>query len=814
MFPLHTGLGMNSTLTWIKTGLSEKTHIILLSLAALILLSVNPIELVGLSAAMAWLNLILVTIFLIIVWRSNSINRHHFLSYVAIGYVFVSVLMLAILSDWSSLQALSYTDKVDSSLVWLTLLLESTVILSAVWAYHWRLSLILFASFYLLLCIAGALLVMGNLFPLYDQHFIAYGGFYFGWHSVKTGFLLAAIVSLYSQLHKLARNTYWYVMLAVLFGLAADLMLVPFAQELGYTHYLSLVLKFFAYNLLLLAVRGWLVDKSVNVSANGDSIYDAIPFSILLLDEHGVIVDANKAAQHEAKAFKPQLIGKTSHSVFHPAVGIEICPVCQNISSGQAVMNLEVNDEIQTSWKSYTLTPIDFADGRLGMIHFHSDISERREAEMALMHESNFDQLTKLANRRLATDRLEQAVKRAGLNDEHLLCVFIDLDNFKHINDTLGHDYGDKVLVHVAGILQTLCNNIDSLARWGGDEFLLMVPKFKGLKKAEALAARILADVSSPCRIDGKEVMLRCSLGMSIYPEHGHSAENLLSYADSALHKAKQSGRNTYRFYDARMNADVERRLAVEMQLAHAVESKEFEIQYQPKIDMARHEVIGMEALLRWNNAELGNVAAMEFIPVAEESGQIVEIGEWLIQRCKQDLIRLKQEGFHALRLAMNVSSRQLQEDDFVEILRSSFESDGLSPSDIELEITEGLLMDVSEENISKLLLLKKAGFTLVLDDYGTGYAAISYLKNFPFSEIKIDRSYIRDIETDAADARICAAIIAMAAQLDLSVVAEGVETEGQIEYLYEHGAHIIQGNYYSRPLAYDNFVNYVRKYL
>ncbi|MDH5182417.1 MAG: EAL domain-containing protein [Gammaproteobacteria bacterium] len=805
---------MQNTLTWIQSGLSEKSQIILLSLASIFLLSVNPLEFTSLAVSLAWVNLSLLFIFLLALWRFHAINKYHFLSYVAMGYIFVLALMLATLSGISITPTMQHGDDGHRSLLWLTHLLESTVILFAIWAYRWRLPLLAYGGAYLLIGAAGLMLAMADYLPEYGEHFASFAGFYFGWHSINTGLLLAAIISLYSQLHRLARITYWYVMLAVLFALAAELLLTPFALESAYMHYLSLVLKFFTYNFLLLALRGWLSDKSISISAESDNIYDAIPFSILLVDENGLIEDANKTAQHEAKAGKQILMGKNCHSVFHPSIEIDLCPVCQNLADRLPVMNLEVKDEAKVSWKSYTLTPMHFADGRLGMIHFHSDISDRREAEEALLQESNFDQLTKLANRRLATDRLEQAVKRADLNDEHLLCLFIDLDHFKHINDTLGHEYGDKVLVHVVKILQQSCRDIDSLARWGGDEFLLMVPKFQGLKKAEALAGKLLRSVASPCVIEGKEIMLRCSIGMSIYPEHGITAENLLSYADSALHKAKQAGRNTYRFYDARMNADVERRLELEMRLAYAVDHDEFELQYQPKIDIAKHEVIGMEALLRWNNAELGVVAAAEFIPLAEESGQIVEIGKWLIQRCQRDLLRMKQEGLHDLRLAMNVSSRQLQEDDFVELLCSSFVVNGLSPSDIELEITEGLLMDVSETNISKLLLLKKAGFTLALDDFGTGYAAISYLKNFPFSEIKIDRSYIRDIETDEADARLCAAIIAMAAQLDLNIVAEGVETEGQVEYLYEHGAHIIQGNYYSRPLDYDDFLHYVRKYL
>jgi len=801
---------MNGIPVWIKSGLSEKSHIILLSLTAIFLLSVNPLEFVSLPLILDRLNLLLLLIFLTVLWRFRAINKHHFLAYLAMGYLFVFGLMLVTIGvsvDGPDAQS-------HSSMQWLRHLIESTVVLFAVWAHRWRIALPLYGLVYLLLSIAGLGLDSAGYLPEYGEHIVSYRGFYFGWYSINTALLLATIISLYSQLHKLARITYWYVMLAVLFSLAAELMLAPFTVESGYVYYLSLVLKFFAYNFLLLAFRGWLSDKSISVSADGGNIYDAIPYSILLVDEHGIIADANQAALSEAKASKHKLLGKNCHSVFHPSIDKDLCPVCLEITNRHAMMNLEVKDEERVSWKSYTLTPIEFADGRLGMIHFHTDISERREAEDALLHESNFDQLTHLANRRLATDRLEQAVKRAGLNDEHLLCVFIDLDHFKHINDTLGHEYGDKVLVHAAQILQQSSGDIDSLARWGGDEFLLMVPKFKGLKKAEALAAKILQDITSPCVIDGKELMLRCSIGMAIYPEHGQSAENLLSYADSALHKAKQAGRNTYRFYDAGMNADVERRLELEMHLAYAVENEEFEIQYQPKINISKHEVIGMEALLRWNNPELGSVPAMEFIPVAEESGQIVVIGEWLIQRCRQDLIRLKQDGFYELRLAINVSSRQLQEDNFVELLRSSFSSEGLSPGDVELEITEGLLMDVSEDNINKLLMLKKAGFTLSLDDYGTGYASISYLKNFPFSEIKIDRSYIRDIENDESDARLCSAIIAMAAQLDLSVVAEGVETEGQVEYLYEHGAHIIQGNYYSRPLGYSDFVNYIRKYI
>ncbi len=428
------------------------------------------------------------------------------------------------------------------------------------------------------------------------------------------------------------------------------------------------------------------------------------------------------------------------------------------------------------------------------------DIAERKVAEARVAHLANHDNLTDLPNRNLLQDRARQALMQAGRKRQRVGVMFIDLDHFKTINDSLGHHVGDRLLQTVAARIRSCLREEDTVARQGGDEFIVVLPDIKRFEDIGIIAQKMLGALSEPYSIDGAELHSSASIGVSVYPDDGQDVEILMRNADTAMYYAKAIGRNNFQFFTPQMNQAAAERLNIENKLRHALGRNEFSLHYQPIVNLATGRVGAAEALLRWSPDGIA-IGPDRFIPVAEETGLIVPIGEWVIRSACQERRRWLDQGITAPRMVVNISARQFAQKNLVAIVGRILQETGVSPEHLGVEITESLLMERPEDTVRTLRTLSGMGMQISVDDFGTGYSSLSYLKRFPLDKIKIDRSFVRDIATDPDDAAIVTAIIAMAHSLDTTVVAEGVETEEQLNFLRERGCDELQGYYFSRPL-------------
>ena len=427
-----------------------------------------------------------------------------------------------------------------------------------------------------------------------------------------------------------------------------------------------------------------------------------------------------------------------------------------------------------------------------------------------LEFQANFDSLTQLPNRGLALDRLTHAIKHAQRQSDLVSVLFIDVDFFKYVNDTHGHAAGDSILVEVASRLTACVRSSDTVARFGGDEFAVILVDLVSLDAAAHIAEQILESLSKPFIQNKQEFFLGASIGITSYPNDGENPDRLLQNADTAMYQAKESGRNTYRFFESDMNAHIRMRLAMESQLRYALEKQEFHIEYQPQIDISDNSVIGAEALLRWRNHELGSIRPDQFIPLAEDTGLIVPIGEWILRNACCEAKKWQESLEMPIPVSVNVSYRQFRDADFERTISSALIESGLPPSLLTLEITESLLMDDRPETLTSIQALTQLGIHVVLDDFGTGYSSLSYLRRYPFKGLKIDRTFIRDCASVSDSAKLCKSIIAMADSLGMDVVAEGVETDDQLQFLLQNSIKKVQGFYFSRPLPARQFQEFI----
>jgi len=450
----------------------------------------------------------------------------------------------------------------------------------------------------------------------------------------------------------------------------------------------------------------------------------------------------------------------------------------------------------------FTSTPL-VEDGEVkGVFGIARDITERKKAENTIRRLAYHDALTGLPNRALFEDRLGVALAQARRNRRTLAVMFLDLDRFKVVNDTLGHSGGDKLLKSVAEDLQSILREGDTLARVGGDEFTVLLPAIRNQGEAIEVAERILDVLRGPRAIDGQEFGVTTSIGITLYPQDGADPETLLRNADTAMYRAKEQGRDNYQLYTPAMNAGIMQRLSLESDLRHALERNELCVYYQPIADTATGRIVATEALVRWNHPERGLVPPDDFIPFAEETGLIIPIGEWVLREAARQNRAWHKAGHGHLRVTVNLSARQLQQDDLPGLVGEVLQESGLAPEALQLEITEGAVMKNVESIVSTLQQLKLMGVSISLDDFGTGYSSLSYLKRFPIDCVKIDRSFVRDIASDPNDAAIVTTVIAMARTLNLRVIAEGVETQGQLDFLKRRGCDEFQGFLISPPVA------------
>jgi diguanylate cyclase (GGDEF)-like protein len=447
------------------------------------------------------------------------------------------------------------------------------------------------------------------------------------------------------------------------------------------------------------------------------------------------------------------------------------------------------------------------------------DITERKSAEAKIYNLAYYDELTELPNRELFSQSLERTIALAQRDNQKFAVLFVDLDRFKRINDTLGHSVGDELLKEVADRLAKCVRSTDSvahldahatgairLARLGGDEFVIKLYGIGSEETVAMIAARIISALTPPFSCAGHQFVVTPSIGIALYPQDGRSGEELLMNADSAMYRAKNVGRNNYKFYSETMRTKSLHRLDLENQIRNAIEKEQFELHFQPKVDAKTFQLVGAEALLRWPHPERGAIAPDDFIPIAEETGLIVPIGQWVLREaCKQVKV-WSTSPVGAVPVSVNISSHQFQDSGLLTDVFGAISDAGIDASQLELEITESVLLQDVDKTLVELRALKEAGISLSIDDFGTGYSSLSYLKRFPIDTIKIDRSFVKDLHQDTDDAAICAAILAMSTQLGLNVVAEGVETMEQLDFLRRHRCNHIQGFVCSPALSAADF--------
>ncbi|MBQ0785134.1 MAG: EAL domain-containing protein [Amphritea sp.] len=443
------------------------------------------------------------------------------------------------------------------------------------------------------------------------------------------------------------------------------------------------------------------------------------------------------------------------------------------------------------------------------------DVSELKQAQDQVLKLARFDSLTGLANRSVFSERVKLAIETADRNGFLGAVLFLDLDNFKRINDTFGHGMGDLLLQEVARrITESVSGNDQNsplVARFGGDEFTVLLPEINQISDAEEAARQILESIGMTIDLAGHEVVVTPSIGIAIFPHHGEDVDSLMKNVDAAMYFVKHAGKNGYELFVKSMNIVAKRRLELESHLRHAIELNELSLNYQPQVEMSSGRIIGVEALLRWHSKELGFVSPVEFIPVAEETGLISPIGEWVLREACHQTRAWQVQGLPEIRVAVNLSVRQFAKQNLEKLVSQVLLDTGLPVHCLELEITENMLMDDVEGSVETLHRLKALGVQLAIDDFGTGYSSLSYLKRFPIDKLKVDRSFITHVTTDPGDASVTQAIIAVAHNLGLSVTAEGVEEKSQLEFLRELQCEEIQGYLFSRPLKADDLAQLLK---
>jgi diguanylate cyclase (GGDEF)-like protein len=473
-------------------------------------------------------------------------------------------------------------------------------------------------------------------------------------------------------------------------------------------------------------------------------------------------------------------------------------------SASQATLFARRTDELQKSSR-FSLVTFYVATFcglvLLGLLCYfiYRDIAERRRAEEKLRVVATHDSLTALPNRTLLHERLSHALARAQRHSRQLAVLFVDLDRFKNVNDTLGHDAGDSLLQVTAQRLYDCLRETDTMARQGGDEFVVLMEELTDREPITRVAQRILDAVSQPFVIAGQELHITASVGISIYPEDGRT---LLRNADVAMYRAKEKGKNNYQFYSTQIDNYSVERLALESGLRRALERDELTLHYQPKVNIASGLITGMEALLRWQNPELGWIEPGRFIPIAEENGLILPIGAWVLKTACIQNRAWQRQGVRRFPIAVNLSPRQFSGESLLDDVKAALDASGLAPSDLELEITESMVMSNPEQAVNLLRQLKELGIRVAIDDFGIGYSSLAYLKRFPIDSVKVDRSFMEDIPEDENSMAIAQAVIAMAHSLRLKVVAEGVESEAQLGFLRGEGCDEIQGHYFCEARA------------
>ncbi len=531
-------------------------------------------------------------------------------------------------------------------------------------------------------------------------------------------------------------------------------------------------------------------------------------------DLKGKYLSINSSFEQLLHVRKEDIVGKNDFEIYSKEVA-EILTANDKMAL-KSQTPLEVEEFVSDKRGEYIYSSIKFPlrnefGETYALCGISTDITERKKAEIEVLQHAHFDSLTGLPNRLLMLDRLSLVIDEADKLNEQLAVLFIDLDDFKKINDSLGHDVGDSMLVESSERLKKVLRRKDTIGRLGGDEFLLLLRNVKEQKKVLSVLESILDHFHEPFSIANRELLLTVSIGIAMFPDDGKNATELLRNSDTAMFKAKSLGRDTYSFFTEEMNKDALRRFSIEEQIHGALERNEFEVYYQPQINVLTGEIIGAEALLRWHNSVLGNVSPMEFIPIAEHCGHIIEIGKFVLKEALSVLAYWQQRFGKHLRIAVNLSPRQFKDNQLVNDINKQITLAGVAPESLELEITEGVLMTGLSSVEEALRAISVLGVVLSMDDFGTGYSSLSYLRQYPFDVVKIDKSFVNGITEKSTDRELVSATIAMAHSLGLKVVAEGVETKGQLDILETLKCDYAQGYYLGKPMPVNMLFEFLK---
>jgi len=534
------------------------------------------------------------------------------------------------------------------------------------------------------------------------------------------------------------------------------------------------------------------------------SVFEHASEGIVITLPDQTIVEVNNAFVTLTGFSREEVIGATPRilksGMHKPEYYAEMFTTIVNTGAWQGeIWNRNKNGELYA--ELINISAVKNEAGEIqNFIGIFSDITTMKEHQEKLAYLVNYDPLTGLANRRYLHDRLEHAIQLAKRNDDLIAVIFIDLDNFKYVNDTLGHEVGDKLLIHITERIKGVIRESDTLARMGGDEFVLIAEKIGTEDAVASLAQKIVESISNSFYISHNKIFTGASLGISIFPSDGADIDTLMKKADMAMYQSKEQGKNRFSFFSVDLERKLKNKLGTENELRRAISSNEFVLYYQPQVDSRNDHIIGLEALIRWNHPQRGIVSPYEFIPTAEDSGLIVPIGDWVIMKSVSTLRIWQDSGINLQWLAINIADKQFKETTFVSKIQSAIDFFKVDPTKIKIELTEGIIMDKPDEAIAKLNQLRDLGVKISIDDFGTGYSSLSYLRRFPIDQFKIDRSFVKDIGDSRSDKEITSAMIAMGHALNIEIIAEGVETKEQLDFLMGRGCYFIQGYYYSKP--------------
>ncbi len=571
-------------------------------------------------------------------------------------------------------------------------------------------------------------------------------------------------------------------------------------------------------HLVGVAVQKARVERSLHESEERyRSVVNCLAEGIMVQASDGTIVACNPSAERILHLPPGSTVGTKSLNLrrMFSEDGAELTmdrlPSRMALRHGEPILNMTMGVETcdgHTVWVSQNVLPIRQADEKevSSVLISFTDVSAVKEAQQRLHYLASHDSLTGLPNRAFLTERLTHALNLAQRHGHRVALLFLDLDRFKHVNDTVGHEAGDQLLQTVTARLSACIRETDTLARLGGDEFVVLVEVFDDATYLTGLAERMLAAIAEPFHLRGYEYYLGVSIGISVYPDDGEEGSTLLRCADSAMYAAKEGGRNNFQFYTQELNARSQQRYHMEKNLRQAIANGQFVLYYQPKLALESGRIVGAEALLRWRHPDIGLIAPDEFIPIAEETGLIVPLGRWALAQACRNTAAWRAQLAPDLRIAVNLSPRQFQDEGLIDALRQILQDSGMPPAALELEITESLLIGDNDKLMPMFAALTGLGVTFSLDDFGTGYSSLSYLQRFPISNLKIDRSFIQGIPDNRDSVALTQTIIAMAHSLSLSVIGEGVESSAQMHFLKQAGCTEIQGNFFSPPVAAEEF--------